>query len=201
MRVNWGLSNGWDCTRLVRNLHHVGRGRQIRMQITRRPVSRPIIGHKPSVNGASRAPPPTGRVSHGGYSILINTPINPNLKILHRSVNPCRALCAVQTQTSPTRSPLSVTGFAPSATKSPESSSEGQPNLTNPPAFVRERPKAGGFKHISLDPRICASKAQMPHPSGGYLRNLLRRGGSLGLFLFVLFLSEDKKSTPKSQTI
>ena len=79
MRVNWGLSNGWDWKRLVRNLYHVGRGRQICMQITRRPVSRPIIGHKPSVNGASRAPPPTGRVSHGGYSILINTPTNPNL--------------------------------------------------------------------------------------------------------------------------
>ena len=78
---NLGLSNGWDCTRLVRNLHHVGRGRQICMQITRRPVSRPIIGHKPSVNGASRAPPPTGRVSHGGYSILINTSTNPKFEI------------------------------------------------------------------------------------------------------------------------
>ena len=86
------------------------------------------------------------------------------LQILHWSVSLCRELCAVQTQTSPTRSPLSVRGFAPSATECPKSSSEGQLNLTNPPAFVRERPKAGGFKHISLGPRICASKAQMPHP-------------------------------------
>jgi len=123
------------------------------------------------------------------------------LQILHWSVSLCRELCAVQTQTSPTRSPLSVTGFAPSATECPESSPEGQPNLTNPPAFVRERPKAGGFKYISLGPRICASKAQMPHPSGGYLRNLLRRAGSLGLPLLVLFSSEDEKSTPQSQTI
>ena len=120
--------------------------------------------------------------------------------LLHWSVSLCRELCAVQTQTSPARSPLSVTGFAVSAIKSPKSSSEGQLNFTNPPAFVRERPKAGGFKHISLGSRICASKAQMPHPSGGYLRNLLRRAGSLGLPLFVLFSSEDEKSTPQTQT-
>ena len=118
--------------------------------------------------------------------------------MLHWSVSLCRRLRAVQIQTFPARSPLSVTGFAPSATECPESSSEGQPNLTYPPAFVRERPKAGGFKHIEMGPRICASKAQMPHPSGGYLRNLLRRAGSLGLPLFVLFSSEDEKSTPKA---
>ena len=97
----------------------------------------------------------------------------------------------------PARSPLSVRGFAPSATESPKSSSEGQLNLTNPPAFVRERPKAGGFKHIEMGPRICASKAQMPHPSGGYLRNLLRRAGSLGLPLFVLVFRRRRKHSSR----
>ena len=122
------------------------------------------------------------------------------LQILHWSVSLCRELRTVQTQTSPTRSPLSVTGFAPSATERPKSSSEGPPNLTNPPAFVRERPKAGGFKHISLGPRICASKAQMPPPSGGYLRNLLRRAGSLGLLSFRL-LSLQRRVIISSATV
>jgi len=36
MRVNWGLSNGWECKRLVRNLHHVGRGRRPRRPVYRR---------------------------------------------------------------------------------------------------------------------------------------------------------------------
>ena len=124
------------------------------------------------------------------------------LQILHWSVSLCRELRTVQTQTSPARSPLSVTGFAPSAKERPKRSPEGQPNLTNPPAFVRERPKAGGFKHISLGPRICASKAQMPPPSGGYLRNLLRRAGSLGLSLLVPFLVRRReKYTPKRNDI
>ena len=120
--------------------------------------------------------------------------------MLHWSVNPYRALRTVQTQTSPTRSPLSVTGFALSATESPKSSSEGQPDFTNPPAFVRERPKAGGFKHISLGSGICASKAQMPPPSGGYLRNLLRRAGSLGLLSFRL-LSLQRRVVKSSATL
>ena len=120
------------------------------------------------------------------------------LQILHWSVSLCRKLCAVQTQTSTARSPLSVRGFAPSARERPKRSPEGQPDLTNPPAFVRERPKAGGFKHISLGLRICASKAQMPHLSGGYLRNLLRRAGSLGLLSFrLLSLQKQRKRTPK----
>ena len=73
---NLGLSNSWDCTRLVRNLHHVGRGRQICMQITRRPVSRPIIGHKPSVNGRRNASP-TDKVLYHGCSVA--GPRCPNL--------------------------------------------------------------------------------------------------------------------------
>ena len=125
------------------------------------------------------------------------------LQILHWSVSLCRRLRAIQTQTSPARSPLSVRGFAHSATECPKSSPEGQPNFTNPPAFGRERPKAGGFKYISLGPRICASKAQMPHSSlGRYVRNpFAHERVSCGCLFWYLFSSEDEKSTPKSQTI
>ena len=36
MRVNWGLSNGWDWKRSVCNFHHVGRGRRPRRPVYRR---------------------------------------------------------------------------------------------------------------------------------------------------------------------
>ena len=117
--------------------------------------------------------------------------------LLHWSVSLCRGLRAVQTQTSPARSPLSVTGFTPSATERLKSSPEGQPDFTNPPAFVRERPKAGGFQHTEMGPRICASNAQMLPPSGGYLRNLLRRAGSLGLPLLVLVFRRRRKHSSR----
>jgi len=123
--------------------HPSGRGRR-----PRRPVSRSIIGHKPSVNGASRRRP-----LPEGFRMAV-VPFLPTHRQTPIYTHP----------RPPARSPLSVTGFAPSAKECPESSPEGQPDLTNPPAFVRERPKAGGFRHISLGPRICASKAQMPHP-------------------------------------
>ena len=58
------------------------------------------------------------------------------------------------------------------------------------------RPLGGGFKCTEMGLRFRASKARKPLPSGGYLRNLLRRAGSLGLPLLVLFSSEDEKSTP-----
>jgi hypothetical protein len=36
---------------------------------------------------------------------------------------------------------------------------------------VRERPKTGGFHHISLGMRIFASKAKMPHPLWGIFKD------------------------------
>ena len=63
------------------------------------------------------------------------------------------------------------------------------------------RPLGGGFKVTDMGLRFRALKARKPLPSGGYLRNLLRRAGSLGLPLLVLFSSEDEKSTPKPKRL
>jgi len=60
------------------------------------------------------------------------------------------------------------------------------------------RPLGGGFKYTEMGLRFRASKARKPLPSGGYLRNLLRRAGSLGLPLLVSFLVRRReKYTPK----
>ena len=46
----------------------------------------------------------------------------------------------------------------------PRAGKMGTYHFTNPPVFVRERPKTGGFKHTEMGLRIFASKAKMPFP-------------------------------------
>ena len=61
-------------------------------------------------------------------------------------------------------------------------------NLTNPPVFVRERPKTGGFHHISLGTRFRASKARKPYPLWEDAQGTLsRRKGFLGAASFGIF--------------
>ena len=62
------------------------------------------------------------------------------------------------------------------------------------PAVCAKRMGRRGFKVTEMGLRFRASKARKPISSGGFLRNLLRRGGSLRLFLSQAFLSEDKKA-------
>ena len=59
------------------------------------------------------------------------------------------------------------------------------------------RPVGKGFKCAEMGLRFRAFKARKPLPSGGYLRNLLRRAGSLGLPLLVLVFRRRRKHSAR----
>jgi hypothetical protein len=78
----------------------------------------------------------------------------------------------------------------------------GTVSITNPPVFVRERPKTGGFKYTEMGLRFRASKARKPYPLWGIFKYPFPQERVLeAAFLWYLSFAEAKESSPKSETI